>query len=77
MPPGHDLMYNGAKNTTTYAINARTGAIQRVFTTGGSGQINDKKCKTTLRISDFDGECDSSEDTDKIIMLGRTGISYF
>jgi serine/threonine-protein kinase/endoribonuclease IRE1 len=75
MPPGADMVYNGAKNTTTYAIDARTGAIQRVFSTGGmSGVVNDRKCKTTTRLSELDDECDSTEDNgpNKIIMLGRT-----
>ena len=76
MPPGADTVYNGAKNTTTYAINARTGVIQRVFSTGGvSGVVNDRKCKTTTKLSDMDGECDSTESADKIIMLGRTGMA--
>lgn len=75
MPPGADTVYNGAKNTTTYAINARTGVIQRVFSTGGvSGVVNDRKCKTTTKLSDMDDECDSTEGADKIIMLGRTGM---
>ena len=74
MPPGADTVYNGAKNTTTYAINARTGVIQRVFSTAGvSGVVNDRKCKTTTKLSDLDDECDSAEGSDKIIMLGRTG----
>ena len=69
------MIYNGAKNTTTYAINARTGIIQRVFSAGGlSGAVNDRKCKTTTKLSDLDDECDSSENADRIIMLGRTGM---
>jgi len=75
MPPGVDMVYNGAKNTTTYAINARTGVIQRVFSTGGvSGVVNDRKCKTTTKLQELDDECDSTEGSDKIIMLGRTGM---
>jgi serine/threonine-protein kinase/endoribonuclease IRE1 len=79
MPPGADMVYNGAKNTTTYAIDARTGVIQRVFSTGGlSGVVNDRKCKTTTRLSELDDECDSTEDgANKIIMLGRTGMNMF
>lgn len=74
MPPGADMVYNGAKNTTTYAIDAKTGVIQRVFSTGGlSGVVNDRKCKTTTRLSELDDECDSTDDnSNKIIMLGRT-----
>ncbi|KAI5795117.1 hypothetical protein EDC01DRAFT_615089 [Geopyxis carbonaria] len=71
-PPGDDKVYNGGKNTTTYAINARTGIVQRVFSTGGVSSglvtINNKKCKSS---KGFDDECDSGE-ADKIIMIGRT-----
>lgn len=73
-PHGTDMVYNGSKNTTTYAINARTGVVQRVFSTGGmSGVVNDKKCKTTTKLSDLDDECETNEISDRIIVLGRTG----
>ena len=77
MLPGVDIVYNGAKNTTTYAINARTGVIQRVFSAGGMpGVVNDKKCKTITKLPDLDDECDPTEGSDKVIMLGRTGMVF-
>ena len=36
--------------------------------------MNDKKCKTTTKLSDLGDECDTSEESSKIIMLGRTGM---
>jgi serine/threonine-protein kinase/endoribonuclease IRE1 len=73
-PPGVDTIINGEKHTTTYAINARTGTIERVFSaTGMSGLVGDRKCRTHTQLADMKEECDSTEGSDKIIMLGRTG----
>jgi hypothetical protein len=36
--------------------------------------LNDKKCKTTTKLSDLGDECDTNEESGKIIMLGRTGM---
>lgn len=74
-PPGSNKVFNGQKTTVTYAINARTGMIERIFSADGlHGPVNGKKCKISR--SGFKGEdCElDSEVDDGIIMIGRTGM---
>lgn len=71
---GSDKVYNGDKKTTTFAIDARSGKVQRVFSSSGLTVTNNKRCKpnTGLEVEDLDDECDSIE---KIILIGRTGTT--
>lgn len=72
-PPGLDTVYNGSKNTTMYAINAKTGMIEKVFNPL-NGMVN-KKCITT---PDADGDeagvdcVDADGEPERLVMIGRT-----
>lgn len=71
-PEGSDRSYNGEKRTTTFAIDARTGDVRRVFTSAGvANPVNNDKCKPNKGLEeDLDDECESVQ---KTILIGRTG----
>lgn len=74
-PPGSGKVYSGEKHTVTYAIDGRTGNILRFFKSGGGGRmlVDTSRCKPK-ETDDLEDECES-QDSDKIILVGRTGIT--
>ncbi|KAL7266643.1 bifunctional endoribonuclease/protein kinase ire1 [Rhizina undulata] len=73
-PPGSDKVYNGGKRTTTFAVDAQTGDVLRVFSSEGMININNtpKKCKPTTALEELEDECDSLDTPSKTILIGRT-----
>lgn len=74
-PEGSDRSYNGEKKTTTFAIDARTGNVQRVFSSAGVvNPVNNDKCKPNNGLEE-DLDDDECESVPKTILIGRTGMA--
>ncbi|TGZ82833.1 hypothetical protein EX30DRAFT_369885 [Ascodesmis nigricans] len=70
-PPGFDTVYNGSKNTTMFAINAKTGEIVRSFSPMGDTVLN--MCTSNPDMGPGDNSCDSPDaDPSQIVMIGLT-----
>ncbi|KAG0638880.1 hypothetical protein HOY80DRAFT_1046658 [Tuber brumale] len=71
-PKGSDRSYNGEKKTTTFAIDVRTGNVQRVFSSAGvANPVNNDKCKPNNGLEE-DLDDDECESVPKTILIGRT-----
>ncbi|RPA93941.1 hypothetical protein L873DRAFT_1793233 [Choiromyces venosus 120613-1] len=71
-PKDGDRSYNGEKKTTTFAIDARTGNVQRVFSSAGVvNPVNNDKCKPNNGLEE-DLDDDECESVPKTILIGRT-----
>ncbi|PWW75207.1 hypothetical protein C7212DRAFT_281964 [Tuber magnatum] len=71
-PKGSDRSYNGEKKTTTFAIDARTGNVQRVFSSAGvASPVNNDRCKPNNGLEE-DLDDDECESVPKTILIGRT-----
>ena len=74
-PYGSGRIYNGEKQTETYAIDGRTGDILRIFRTGGGAKmmVDTRRCKPSHTDDLEEDECDSKA-SGITILVARTGM---